>query len=133
MPENAQQLICNATSDQAAIDEDILATLQDDLSAEMMPEVIIAFRTEVNQRIKGVAQALLDEDCSAASHHAHALKGTAATVGARALYNLALRIEQAGRNGDLMPMHAWIEQLRHQALLLVEELNRRYLGTGQPT
>ncbi|WP_462322934.1 Hpt domain-containing protein [Halochromatium sp.] len=132
MSEGAQQPVANTGFNRPAIDEQVLASLQRDLSEAMMPEVIQAFRTEVDQRVKDVAQALSNRDWNSASRHAHALKGTAATLGASGLIDLAIAIEHAGRAGDLAALQKQFQQLQYQVQRITEDLNQRYPSAGCP-
>ncbi len=109
-----------------ALDEAVLQALQQDLSAEMMPAVIGAFIAELGERMKALTEAVQIGDWRSAGRHAHALKGTAATLGAAALADAAGRIEAAGEAGDGATVRSHSERLQQQAQILSGLLSARY-------
>jgi HPt (histidine-containing phosphotransfer) domain-containing protein len=61
--------------------------------------IVITFLAESELRLEALRQAIATDDSSALEHAAHALKGIAGTVGANQMHDLAMRLEQLGRDG----------------------------------
>jgi two-component system sensor histidine kinase/response regulator len=119
-----------ADSGPVALDEAVLQRLQQELSAEMMPSVIVAFLAEIDERVSALVAASRIGDWRAASRHAHTIKGTAATLGANALAEIAGRIEAAGQTGDGTAVDGNIRPLQQQTRHLTERLGHRYSQTA---
>jgi HPt (histidine-containing phosphotransfer) domain-containing protein len=66
--------------------------------------------------------ALATYDAAAARRHAHTLKGTADTVGARLAREAAHAVERAAANGDLAEARQGIEELHRLISILGGEL-----------
>lgn len=108
------------------IDEAVLSALQHELSDEMMPHVVDAFRRELDQQLGAVARALGANQFQLAGRHAHTLKGTAATVGARALWATARAMEHSGECGDADALRGQWPLLERKAAEVIDALQRRY-------
>ena len=94
---------------------DLLRRLGDEeLAASIMQEFI----QTTPERLNSLAEAKRMQDSKAVHEIAHALKGSAATVGAKALAAVSQKIENAGEKGDL----AWLESLLPQAEHELERL-----------
>jgi HPt (histidine-containing phosphotransfer) domain-containing protein len=61
--------------------------------------IITYFLKETDERLAALAQAASAGDAHAIERNAHALKGITGTVGAHEMYDLAVRLEQIGREG----------------------------------
>jgi len=73
---------------------------------------------------------LAEGDAVGVHKQAHAVKGACSTVGAEQMWETALRLEQAGKLGDLMSAAALAEQLQKDYKRLEDELKQR--GWLQP-
>jgi HPt (histidine-containing phosphotransfer) domain-containing protein len=83
------------------LDQAVIAGLESDLGREAMGELLTLFHSEAERRQHRIEAAVASGDAAAAASEAHALKGSALSMGAQALGTLALRLERAGRDGDL--------------------------------
>jgi HPt (histidine-containing phosphotransfer) domain-containing protein len=114
--------------DDGPLDEAVIAALASDLSDELMPAVVATFIDEAKQRIRAIEQAAALGDAAQAGEEGHALKGSAATFGARQLREIAFAIEEAGRAGSLEAVRAQLDALRNQGSLAIDALGVRYCG-----
>ncbi len=88
-----------------------LAQLEDDLGAELLPEILITFIQETTRRL-GLLEARVGAgDAAGAAGEAHALKGSAGTFGAMALRQAVHKMEQCGRAGDLAHLAALLPEV----------------------
>jgi HPt (histidine-containing phosphotransfer) domain-containing protein len=81
---------------------DLLLDLVEDGSPDLMEELIVAFQTDIQTRLKQVRQALADSDLKGIRAGIHSIKGSAQQMGATAMASMCLNIELAG--GDLTPV-----------------------------
>ncbi len=72
----------------------------DDGSYGLMKEMIALFREDTPHRIQDILAAASQRDAEALSRSAHALKGGAGTLGARALRALAADLESMAKDGS---------------------------------
>lgn len=70
-------------------------------------------------------ESLAEGDAVGVRKQAHAVKGACSTVGAEQMWETALRLEQAGKLGDLMSAAALSEQLQKDYKRLEDELKQR--------
>jgi CheY-like chemotaxis protein/HPt (histidine-containing phosphotransfer) domain-containing protein len=82
------------------LDESILAKLEEDVGADLLPGMVMTFVNEVRRRLPNLEGALERRDLGALAHEAHALKGSAGTFGASALGAEALALEQAAKSDN---------------------------------
>lgn len=83
-----------------------LTTLQnlvelDDGSHGLVSEMIAIFREDTPHRIQDILKAVGERDAEAFSRAAHALKGGAGALGAKALRARAAELEALGRGGSV--------------------------------
>lgn len=69
------------------------------------------FLAELPRRLEEMGQALDNADAQALTSHAHSLKGSSGVLGASGVARTAMRLEQAGRNGDLELARRLLQQL----------------------
>jgi HPt (histidine-containing phosphotransfer) domain-containing protein len=67
-----------------------------------------------------IEQAAALGDAAQAGAEGHALKGSAATFGARQLREIAFAVEEAGRAGSLDAVRAQLDALRSQGSLAID-------------
>ncbi len=82
-----------------------LTTLQnlvdlDDGSHGLLAEMIVIFQDDTPRRLQDILSAAASGDAEELSRAAHALKGGAGALGARALRELASDLEALGRGGS---------------------------------
>ena len=89
---------------------------------EFQREIINDFLSQLDSRLDVIALAVGLRDPVAVRQAAHALKGSAASIGARALAGAADRIELLGRAQALEDSPAALQQVLHEAGRLREVL-----------
>ena len=99
------------TKDRPALDRDVIAKLREE-EDNLLVELIDLFNTEVPAQLQELAGALARRDTKTAASIGHTLKGTAGTLGANRMCELAASIDQAARDGLVDPAVAMLEQLR---------------------
>lgn len=112
--------------DDGVLDGAVLATLERDLSAALMPEAVTALVGEARELIAAILRAAEAGDGVAAAAAAHTLKGSAATFGASTLCRLATQIEQAGRAGDFDRLGAHTELIEAQGTAVAAAFAARF-------
>jgi HPt (histidine-containing phosphotransfer) domain-containing protein len=76
-----------------------LRRLQPPGQPDVVARILSRFLAESDERVQALHAAAAAADAPAIERSAHALKGIAGTVGAHEVCNLALRLEQGGRDG----------------------------------
>jgi HPt (histidine-containing phosphotransfer) domain-containing protein len=76
-----------------------LRQLQSPDQPDAVARIITRFLEESEERLKTLHQAIDAGDALATERAAHALKGITGTVGAHEMFDLAVRLEQFGREG----------------------------------
>jgi len=94
------------------LDRRTLAQLEDDLGAELLPEVLSTFLTETARRLGLLEARVCAGDALGAADEAHALKGSAGTFGAMALRQAVDEMERSGRSGDVARLTALLPEVR---------------------
>ena len=82
------------------LDDSVLKELEQDVTADLLPNMVKTFVVEVRRRLPGLEKAVLDGDMRVVADEAHALKGAAGTFGASALQAAAIEMELAGKQGS---------------------------------
>jgi len=83
------------------IDNTLLQELANDVSEEMMPEMIDLFISETDKRLKRIKSAAHRQDLKLIALESHALKSTAATFGAIYLSTVFTQLEVQSRQGNI--------------------------------
>jgi HPt (histidine-containing phosphotransfer) domain-containing protein len=86
----------------AALDQDRIAILRElgpDDGRGLLPEAVAAFRRGLPERVAALQAAVDDGDGPALAQAAHALKGSAANIGAAAVAGICAELERLGRGG----------------------------------
>jgi signal transduction histidine kinase/CheY-like chemotaxis protein len=101
------------------IDTKLLAELQGSGMDGLLAELIGLFSEDAPLNLERIRAALSGGDAAELARVAHALKGSAATLGARAMAATCLELEtggHAGRTAELGPALARLEQQTHEVL-----------------
>jgi HPt (histidine-containing phosphotransfer) domain-containing protein len=77
----------------------LLRQLQQPGKPDVVARIIGRFLEETDERVLALRSATESRDSDALEHAAHALKGIAGTVGANEILQLAVSLEQIGRDG----------------------------------
>jgi HPt (histidine-containing phosphotransfer) domain-containing protein len=68
---------------------------------ELLREVVGLFLDDYPRSVEKIRHAVAVSDASAVEHHAHSLKGSVSTFGAKDVFDSALALEKQGRSGNL--------------------------------
>jgi PAS domain S-box-containing protein len=88
-------------TDTSIIDTKILGVLIGDVGAELLPQIIDKYLSEVLARVDAITAAAACGNCELVAKEAHPLKSSSASLGAMGLAELASQLENAGREHDL--------------------------------
>ncbi len=117
------------THDQV-LDQDVLVALKElggEDDPELLGELIELFLDDTPQRLGELYRALESADAAALEGAAHALKSSAANLGAMTLSRLFQQIEMAGKDGDLEKADSLVQQSGSE-FSKVEEALRKEIG-----
>ena len=67
---------------------------------------------------------ILSEDCNAAGHQAHKIRGASFNVGGEAIGDIALKMENAGASGDINSLKQLFPELQKQFVKLKEAIEK---------
>ena len=81
------------------LDNAVLDELFEALGEELY-EITTFFLDQLDDQVAGISQCFADGDLQALSRQAHALKGSAANMGATELSEIAAKLERLARSGD---------------------------------
>jgi PAS domain S-box-containing protein len=98
-----------------------------DARGEGLADMVIQFRVESSSRLAALREAVQTHEPEALREAAHGLRGTASTLAARDVVELASRLEQIGRQGTTEGAEVHIEALEaaiDRANLALEEVGR---------
>lgn len=98
---------------------------------DVVGRILERFFTESEQRLQSLHAALARRDAPAIERAAHALKGIAGTVGAHEMGDLAVRLEQRGRQGSLQDVAQLVDEL-DAALPRARAIFEQVLGSPGP-
>src|SRR5688572_10392409 len=79
---------------------------------DVVQEVLTLFIAEAPMRLAAVAGAVEAGDAMALQRAAHAMKGSAAAIGATALQRICADLEEMGRGGSLAGARDAVESMR---------------------
>jgi HPt (histidine-containing phosphotransfer) domain-containing protein len=100
--------------DEAVIEQ--LATITDTEGFSVLGELLNAFLSAAPTRLDALDQALASRDPRAVADQAHALTGSAASFGARAMAGLCRQLRAAAEDGDLEAARALLRDLHAEFL-----------------
>ena len=103
---------------------------EDTVNEGLLHEMVLLFIQENGRRIRTLVDAAADGDQEALRHHVHAVKGSAAIVGADLLRQLASDIEAAVISGTLRDASASIRALDAEYEAVVATLRALYPDLG---
>jgi PAS domain S-box-containing protein len=87
-------------------------------------EIAVGFLEELPRLLSTLKEEASREDMESVWKQAHKMKGSAANVGAEALSEVALELEQTGKTGDLTVVASLIPELELQSARLQEALQQ---------
>ena len=100
-----------ADMEAALIDVKVLAQLSADVGAELLPEIIDSYLSEIPARVEAITTAASLGNCSLVAKEAHPLKSSSAAIGAMQLADLAGVLESAGREQNLQEIEVGTQSL----------------------
>lgn len=89
---------------------------------DLLREVVELFLNDYPQALDKIRGAVASRDPSGVEHHAHSLKGSVSTFGAREAFEAALALERKGRSGDLTNAEEGLGKLEYALTALRPEL-----------
>ena len=92
---------------------------------DVLAEILQVFLEEVPKRIRALDAAAAAGDVSQVARLAHSLKGSSGNVGARSLFDVAQRIDDLAKAGDLprvTPLVATLTGEYHRVELAIKQL-----------
>jgi HPt (histidine-containing phosphotransfer) domain-containing protein len=118
----------------APIDAEILSELRSHFDGQesiQFEDLLTLFLRELDPRLDAIRSAIQHADQKEIAAAAHALKGGSALVGARAMTEMCLQIELAGRNGAIADAQVVMTPLEYEAERVRQALTAA-LGAGAP-
>jgi PAS domain S-box-containing protein len=106
--------------------DDLRAVTGDD--PELMAQMLLAFKSDVPRHVSRITEGVATSDAGIVREAAHTLKGAAAAIGARAVRDLAQKLEAAGRAGDVAPAGAAFTALAPEVRRLVTVIDDLLAG-----
>jgi PAS domain S-box-containing protein len=117
-------------TDPLVIDVKVLKTLEQEVGAEYLPDIIDSYLSEAPALVDEITTAVALGDCEPVTRGAHPLKSSSANLGAMVLSELARKLELAGREHDLekirqevVPLSDLFEQTREELQRARRELD----------
>ena len=98
-----------STSEEVINFEKLISRLGDE---ELIKEVVPIFLNDSKERIEKLQEAVASKDSKAIKFYSHAIKGAARNVGAERLSDIASRLENLSREGDLESVDSIYEELK---------------------
>jgi two-component system, sensor histidine kinase and response regulator len=90
----------------------VVATLRQDMGGpEALAELLQTYLEESEVLLANARSTLAQGDAAGLRLAAHALKGSSATVGARAMAQACEALEECGRSGDLAPAAPLLDEV----------------------
>ena len=115
------KFIPSETLDPTALDS--MAELQEGESGDIVAELIYIFTSEARPRMDRIRAAIGKGDAEELRREAHGLKGSAASLGARALAEVARTLEEGGRAGSVEGAEAIYRDLEDEFTRVQKELD----------
>ncbi len=127
--------VMESKTDQEAGVEEQLAHLDEALAlsrvggdVELLREVVGLFLDDYPRALEKIRIAVAANDASGVEHHAHSLKGSVSTFGAKDVFDAALALEKLGRSANLSDARSGLttlEQALHELRPDLEALQTR--------
>lgn len=89
---------------------------------ELLREVVGLFLDDYPHSLEKIRDAVAAGDQAGLEHHAHSLKGSVSTFGAKEAFEAALALEKQGRTGDLSGAAERLRRLEQALVALRPEL-----------
>ena len=103
-----------------------LAQLEEDVGAELLPEILTTFLAETERRLGLLEARVMAGDALGAADEAHALKGSSGTFGAMALRHAVHEMELSGRAGDGARLGELMPEVRRLVTVTCDLLRVEY-------
>ncbi|MEE9425215.1 MAG: Hpt domain-containing protein [Methylococcales bacterium] len=113
-------------AESAYIDSKVISQMSDDVSAEMLPEMLELFVIENAKILNQIDQLLASRNIVELKNQSHALKGSAATFGAALLTPLAEKLEHSCQQGNTEDAEAFAKQVIEVGRKTLDIYNNRF-------
>jgi HPt (histidine-containing phosphotransfer) domain-containing protein len=100
-----------------------MAELQEGESGDIVAELIYIFTCEARPRIERIRAAVEAGNAEELGREAHGFKGSAASLGAKALASVARTLEEGGRAGSVEGADALLRDLEEEFERVQKELD----------
>jgi two-component system, sensor histidine kinase and response regulator len=100
-----------------SLDHDVLDGLREMQGVgepDLLAELVEIFREDASARLRSLREALERIDAESVKQTAHALKGSAANLGARRMAHIAARIEELSASGNIKEVTDLLEELQDE-------------------
>lgn len=113
-------------TEQSSVDKETLLE-RTDSDSELLGELIEIFEEDAAGHITSIKDAITGGDYDTLEKSAHSLKGSSYNMSAQRLADLALTLEEAGRNKTvegMIPVHAQLEVEFQKVMPLLKQIHR---------
>ncbi|MES3675315.1 ATP-binding protein [Halomonas elongata] len=94
------------------LDGEVIEALKASLSSDELAALVERYRGQAREHLAALNDAVAHGDAGEVRHQAHQLKGESASLGAVKVADTALRLEQAGEDGELDGAPADVQRLK---------------------
>lgn len=109
----------------STIDEDVVNQMLEDLGEDAFNEVMGMFLENLDERVNNIKNAIETGEADELRQFAHAMKGTAATMGAMGLSALGKKLEDMCSSGDISAARETLDELNSLAAGTKAELSAK--------
>ncbi len=100
--------------DRRVLDRRIFQELEEDLEGHVTP-VVNAFLDKLSKRVEAIAHAIAESNADALRQEAHPLKSMSRQIGVMELAEIASKLEEKGRLGELSDIEPLLTRLEKEA------------------
>jgi HPt (histidine-containing phosphotransfer) domain-containing protein len=110
------------------IDPALLKQQMPDGDLDLLKELADLLQDETPKQMEAIKKAIQGNDPVGVQHGAHRIKGSALTLGAAAMADICLKLEQAGKQGNLQDSPQLLSSLEEAYQRTLEELGKLLSG-----
>lgn len=98
--------------------QEALAQFDDLGGPEFVAEIIGLLNQHTPEQLAAIETALMAGDLATAQRHAHSMKSTLGSFGATTCQECAVKMDRAGKDGDVNEYRIWFERLKPEFVKL---------------